>query len=106
MSNNEVVIYLFFTYLLLLLHRRSTNWGKPIHLESDMEQRPDSSLEGTLVEETIPSKMTESYHEEASPSRMFGDTIQYRQAKPVCFNDVPALFFFFLSYFCFIIQHS
>lgn len=65
------------------MYFRSSNWGKPVHIESDLEQRPDSSLEGTLVEETIPSKMTASYHEEASPSRMFGDTIQYRQAKPV-----------------------
>lgn len=48
----------------------------------ELDHTPDTSLESTLVDDSL-SKMTGSYHggEDASPTRMFGDTIQYRQSK-------------------------
>lgn len=45
-----------------------------------IEQTPDSSLESTVIDEPVPSKLN-TYHEETSPTRMFGDTIMYRQSK-------------------------
>lgn len=47
-----------------------------------MDHTPESSLDSTLIEEdeddqSIPSK----YQDEHSPTRMFGDTIMYRQSK-------------------------
>lgn len=48
------------------------------------DRTPDSSLDSTLIEEdeesSIPSKM-QSYQDDHSPARMFGDTIMYRQSK-------------------------
>lgn len=41
---------------------------------------PDSSLESTLIDETSTLKRN-SYHTEPSPTRMFGDTIMFRQSK-------------------------
>lgn len=40
-------------------------------------------MESTLVDDTMPTPkaISNSYHDEASPTRMFGDTIQYRQSK-------------------------
>lgn len=50
------------------------------------DHTPDSSIDSTLIEEdedeaSIPSKST-SYQDDNSPTRMFGDTIMYRQSKP------------------------
>lgn len=48
------------------------------------DHTPDSSLDSTLIEEdedeSIPSKLA-SYQDEHSPTRMFGDTIMFRQSK-------------------------
>lgn len=49
------------------------------------DHTPDSSLDSTLIEEdedetAISSKLA-SYQDEHSPTRMFGDTIMYRQSK-------------------------
>lgn len=49
------------------------------------DHTPDSSLDSTLIEEdeddtTISGKLA-SYQDEHSPTRMFGDTIMYRQSK-------------------------
>lgn len=70
-----------------------TNWGaattqrnghsqqpQPQHHHNPVDQTPDSSLESTIVDESIPSKMN-AYHDDSSPTRMFGDTIMYRQSK-------------------------
>lgn len=57
----------------------SSNWdAKPID-----NNTPESSLESTMVDEISihNQKMNNSYHEDASPTRMFGDTIMYRQSK-------------------------
>lgn len=56
------------------------------------QHTPESSLDSTLIEEdeeddAIPSKMT-PYHDEHSPTRMFGDTIMYRQSKQ--YRRVPS----------------
>lgn len=55
----------------------TSNWdSKPI------DNIPDISLESVIDEGPIHNqKMNNSYHEEASPTRMFGDTIMYRQSK-------------------------
>lgn len=45
-----------------------------------MEYTPDSSLESTLVDDTASSKMN-TYNEDVSSGRMFGDTIMYRPSK-------------------------
>lgn len=50
------------------------------HHHNPVDQTPDSSLESTIVDESIPSKMN-AYHDDSSPTRMFGDTIMYRQSK-------------------------
>lgn len=50
------------------------------HNNIPVDQTPDSSLESTIVDESIPSKMN-AYHDDSSPTRMFGDTIMYRQSK-------------------------
>lgn len=66
-----------------------TNWGSSNqrnsynhHLQT-IEQTPDSSLDNsTIIEDPIdaPSK-SNAYHDDTSPTRMFGDTIMYRQSK-------------------------
>lgn len=48
--------------------------------QSPVDQTPDSSLESTIVDEPATSKVN-SYHDDSSPTRMFGDTIMYRQSK-------------------------
>lgn len=57
----------------------SSNWdAKPT------DNTPDSSLDSTMVDDISihnHQKMNNSYHEEASPTRMFGETIMYRQSK-------------------------
>lgn len=56
----------------------TSNWdAKPI------DNTPESSLESTMVDDISihNQKMNNSYHEDASPTRMFGDTIMYRQSK-------------------------
>lgn len=49
------------------------------------DHTPDSSLDSTLIEEdedeTAISAKLASYQDEHSPTRMFGDTIMYRQSK-------------------------
>lgn len=45
-----------------------------------IEQTPDSSLDSTVVDEVPPSKNNQ-YQDDSSPTRMFGDTIMYRQSK-------------------------
>ncbi|XP_053671471.1 uncharacterized protein LOC128721717 [Anopheles nili] len=59
-----------------------SEWVKAPPSELELEHTPDTSLESTLVDDSL-SKLTGSYHggEDASPTRMFGDTIQYRQSK-------------------------
>ncbi|KFB41177.1 AGAP001369-PA-like protein [Anopheles sinensis] len=59
-----------------------SEWVKAPPSDIEIEHTPDTSLESTLVDDSL-SKMTGSYHggEDASPTRMFGDTIQYRQSK-------------------------
>uniref|UniRef100_A0A2M4CFY1 Putative insulin receptor tyrosine kinase substrate n=1 Tax=Anopheles darlingi TaxID=43151 RepID=A0A2M4CFY1_ANODA len=59
-----------------------SEWVKAPPSDIDIENTPDTSLESTLVDDSL-SKMSASYHggEEGSPTRMFGDTIQYRQSK-------------------------
>lgn len=70
-----------------------TNWGSANqrnsfnqHLET-IEQTPDSSLDSsTIVEDPIvvpqsSNNKSNAYHDDASPTRMFGDTIMYRQSK-------------------------
>ncbi|EAT42194.1 AAEL006250-PA [Aedes aegypti] len=62
-----------------------SEWVKAPPSEIEVENTPDSSLESTLVDDSMPppskSNNSNSYHDEASPTRMFGDTIQYRQSK-------------------------
>lgn len=69
-----------------------TNWGATTNQRNEhnqqqsspqnpVDQTPDSSLESTIVDESIPSKMSMAYHDDSSPTRMFGDTIMYRQSK-------------------------
>nr|XP_040220297.2 uncharacterized protein LOC120948238 [Anopheles coluzzii]XP_040220299.2 uncharacterized protein LOC120948238 [Anopheles coluzzii]XP_040220301.2 uncharacterized protein LOC120948238 [Anopheles coluzzii] len=59
-----------------------SEWVKAPASDIELDHTPDTSLESTLVDDSL-SKMTGSYHggEDASPTRMFGDTIQYRQSK-------------------------
>lgn len=62
-----------------------------VHQQSVVAQRshsiehqitPDSSLESTVIDEPVlPPQIQQAYHEDASPTRMFGDTIMYRQSK-------------------------
>jgi BAI1-associated protein 2 len=40
----------------------------------------DLSIEGTVIDE-VSHKLNASYNDDASPTRMFGDTIQYRTSK-------------------------
>lgn len=56
------------------------------HNPHQRDHTPDSSLDSTLVEEdedetSIPSTKFTMYQDEHSPTRMFGDTIMYRQSK-------------------------
>ncbi|KAG4072205.1 hypothetical protein HA402_007615 [Bradysia odoriphaga] len=67
-----------------------SNWGATTNQRNEhsqqqpsqnpSDQTPDSSLESTIVDESIPSKVN-AYHDDSSPTRMFGDTIMYRQSK-------------------------
>lgn len=58
-----------------------SEWVKAPPSEIEVDNTPDSSLESTLVDDSL-SKSANSYPpEEVSPTRMFGDTIQYRQSK-------------------------
>ncbi|XP_039434817.1 zinc finger CCCH domain-containing protein 13 [Culex pipiens pallens] len=58
-----------------------SEWVKAPPSEIEVDNTPDSSLESTLVDDNM-SKSANSYPpEEVSPTRMFGDTIQYRQSK-------------------------
>uniref|UniRef100_A0A182QAT1 IMD domain-containing protein n=1 Tax=Anopheles farauti TaxID=69004 RepID=A0A182QAT1_9DIPT len=59
-----------------------SEWVKAPPSDIELDHTPDTSLESTLVDDSL-SKMTGSYHggEDGSPTRMFGDTIQYRQSK-------------------------
>ncbi|XP_058061370.1 uncharacterized protein LOC131211778 [Anopheles bellator] len=61
-----------------------SEWVKAPPSDIEIENTPDTSLESTLVDDSL-SKMSTSYHggggEDGSPTRMFGDTIQYRQSK-------------------------
>lgn len=57
------------------------------HNSHPRDHTPDSSLDSsTLIEEDesvspVPSKLNSYHHDEHSPTRMFGDTIMYRQSK-------------------------
>lgn len=67
-------------------HSSSGPMQQQNHGHHPRDHTPDSSLDSTLIEEdedetSIPSKST-SYQEDNSPTRMFGDTIMYRQSKP------------------------
>ncbi|XP_053668967.1 uncharacterized protein LOC128719368 [Anopheles marshallii] len=59
-----------------------SEWVKAPPSDIELDHTPDTSLESTLVDDSL-TKMSGSYHggEDASPTRMFGDTIQYRQSK-------------------------
>jgi BAI1-associated protein 2 len=58
----------------------SSYWSKTRHNEQELEQIQDLSLESNVIDE-VTMKMSASYNEDASPTRMFGDTIQYRNSK-------------------------
>lgn len=63
-----------------------SEWVKVPPSEIEVDNTPDSSLESTLVDDSLMSKSANSQYpptpvEEVSPTRMFGDTIQYRQSK-------------------------
>lgn len=65
-------------------HQQQQQPPQPLQHHShshSIDQTPDSSLESTVIDEPIPSKIQNAYHEDASPTRMFGDTIMYRQSK-------------------------
>lgn len=62
-------------------HHNNSNMGSNNHNSDIVELTPESSLDGTLIDESLSSKLNASYHEDASPTRMFGDTIQYRHSK-------------------------
>ena len=51
------------------------------NIPHSIDQTPDSSLESTVIDEPIAAKISNSYHDDSSPTRMFGDTIMYRQSK-------------------------
>lgn len=74
-------------------HQQQQHSNQHLHSNaatSSIDQTPDSSLESTVIDEPIPlsaqvkQQLAAAYQhggDDASPTRMFGDTIMYRQSK-------------------------